>query len=66
MLTRRGGGWPLTMFLTPDDQRPFFGGTYFPRERATACRHFAISAKHVADYYREHAKELRAQNAALR
>ncbi|MEO0619590.1 MAG: thioredoxin domain-containing protein [Pseudomonadota bacterium] len=23
------GGWPLTMFLTPDG-RPFFGGTYFP------------------------------------
>jgi len=23
------GGWPLTVFLTPD-QRPFFGGTYFP------------------------------------
>jgi uncharacterized protein YyaL (SSP411 family) len=32
LLTRHGGGWPLTMFLTPDDQRPFFGGTYFPRE----------------------------------
>src|SRR5262245_35887436 len=32
MLTRRSGGWPLTMFLTHDDQRPFFGGTYFPPE----------------------------------
>lgn len=30
-LTRngRGGGWPLTMFMTPDG-KPFFGGTYFP------------------------------------
>ncbi len=26
-----GGGWPLTVFLTPD-LRPFFGGTYFPPE----------------------------------
>lgn len=25
------GGWPLTMFLTPD-AKPFWGGTYFPRE----------------------------------
>ncbi|MER9026768.1 thioredoxin domain-containing protein [Mesorhizobium sp. M0815] len=25
------GGWPLTMFLTPDG-KPFWGGTYFPRE----------------------------------
>ncbi len=24
-----GGGWPMSMFLTPDG-RPFFGGTYFP------------------------------------
>ncbi len=28
-LMGRGGGWPLTVFLTPD-LRPFYGGTYFP------------------------------------
>jgi hypothetical protein len=28
-LMGEGGGWPLTVFLTPD-QRPFYGGTYFP------------------------------------
>src|SRR5579885_2301883 len=28
VLTQRPGGWPLTMFLTHDDQMPFFGGTY--------------------------------------
>src|ERR1035437_10881207 len=32
MLTGRGGGWPLTMFLMHEDQRPFFGGTDFPHE----------------------------------
>src|ERR687889_741889 len=26
------GGWPMTVFLTPDG-RPFFGGTYFPNAR---------------------------------
>ena len=26
-----GGGWPMTVFLTPD-LKPFFGGTYFPAE----------------------------------
>jgi len=31
LLTGRGGGWPLTMILTPD-QEPFFAGTYFPAE----------------------------------
>ncbi|MEO1049493.1 MAG: thioredoxin domain-containing protein [Bacteroidota bacterium] len=30
----QGGGWPLNVFLTPD-QKPFFGGTYFPPERWT-------------------------------
>jgi len=29
-----GGGWPMTVFLLPDG-RPFFGGTYFPRQRFT-------------------------------
>ena len=32
ILTQRGGGWPLTVFLTPDDLTPFFAGTYFPLE----------------------------------
>src|SRR5205814_7869623 len=30
-LMGRGGGWPLTVFLTPD-LRPFYGGTYFPSQ----------------------------------
>ena len=29
MVSKRGGGWPLSMFLMPDG-RPFLGGTYFP------------------------------------
>ena len=32
MRRRSGGGWPLSMFLTPD-ARPFFGGTYFPARK---------------------------------
>jgi uncharacterized protein len=27
-----GGGWPMSVFITPD-QKPFFGGTYFPPDR---------------------------------
>jgi len=26
------GGWPLNVFLTPDERVPFYGGTYFPIE----------------------------------
>ena len=29
--TGEQGGWPLTMFLTPD-AKPFWGGTYFPKQ----------------------------------
>ena len=65
VLTQRGGGWPLTMFLTHDDQKPFFGGTYFPDRRATACRRSPTILKRVAEYYREQRAELRAQNDTL-
>jgi hypothetical protein len=30
LMAQRPGGWPLTMFLTPEG-KPFFGGTYFPK-----------------------------------
>jgi uncharacterized protein YyaL (SSP411 family) len=65
MLTQRGGGWPLTMFLTHDDQRPFFGGTYFPKEARYGLPAFKDVLQRVAAYYREHAGELREQNEAL-
>ena len=65
MLTQRGGGWPLTMFLTHDDQRPFFGGTYFPKEARYGLPAFRDILLRVAAYYREHAPELRRQNEAL-
>jgi uncharacterized protein len=65
MLTQRSGGWPLTMFLTHDDQRPFFGGTYFPKEARYGLPAFKDVLLRVAGYYREHAAELRTQNEAL-
>ena len=62
VLTQRGGGWPLTMFLTHDDQKPFFGGTYFPDEARYGMPAFSTLLKRVAEYYREQRDELRAQN----
>ncbi len=38
LLTRRGGGWPLTMFLTHDDQRPSSAAPTSRPSRATECR----------------------------
>ena len=65
LLTRRGGGWPLTMFLTHDDQRPFFGGTYFPPEPRHGMPAFRTLLGRVAQYYRERQQELRGQSQAL-
>ena len=65
MLTQRGGGWPLTMMLSPEDQRPFFGGTYFPKEARYGLPAFKDLLLRVAEFYRDHGAELQAQNAAL-
>ncbi|HTT02628.1 MAG TPA: thioredoxin domain-containing protein [Steroidobacteraceae bacterium] len=65
LLTRRSGGWPLTMFLTPEDQRPFFGGTYFPKEPRYGMPAFTEVLSRVAQYYASHRAELAAQNRAL-
>ncbi len=51
------GGWPLTVFLTPD-QTPFFGGTYFPPEDSYGRPGFKRVLKNMADYYHSHSEEL--------
>ncbi|HEY2418232.1 MAG TPA: thioredoxin domain-containing protein [Steroidobacteraceae bacterium] len=59
MLTGRGGGWPLTMFLMHEDQRPFFGGTYFPPEARFGLPAFRSLLQQVADYYHAHVEQLK-------
>lgn len=46
-----GGGWPLNVFLTPD-RKPFFGGTYFPKEK------FILTMKRVDELWRENKSDL--------
>jgi uncharacterized protein YyaL (SSP411 family) len=65
MLTRRGGGWPLTMFLSPQDRRPFFGGTYFPNEPRHGMPAFTELLRRVSEFYRTHATDIAQQNEAL-
>ncbi|MGH8672409.1 MAG: thioredoxin domain-containing protein, partial [Burkholderiales bacterium] len=52
MITQRSGGWPLTLFLTPD-QIPFFGGTYFPKTARYNLPGFKDLLPQVADFYRK-------------
>jgi uncharacterized protein len=65
MLTQRSGGWPLTMFLTPD-QAPFFGGTYFPKDSRYGLIGFAELLPRVAQAYREQGSAIAEQNARLK
>jgi len=65
LLTGRSGGWPLTMFLTPDAHIPFFGGTYFPPVARHGLPGFKDLLERVADFYqREHAA-IQQQNVAV-
>jgi hypothetical protein len=65
MLTGRPGGWPLNMFLMPDDHVPFFGGTYFPHQPRYGMPAFTDLLGKVAAYYHDHKAELKQQNRSL-
>jgi uncharacterized protein YyaL (SSP411 family) len=57
MMTRHGG-WPLTVFLTPD-LVPFYGGTYFPPEDRYQMPGFPRLLTAVAEAYRARPDEVR-------
>lgn len=65
LMNRRAGGWPLTMFLTHDEQMPFVGGTYFPKEPRYGMPAFTHVLHRVSEYYHQHRDGLREQNHAL-
>jgi uncharacterized protein YyaL (SSP411 family) len=50
--TTGGGGWPMTVFLTPDLQ-PFYGGTYFPPEDKFGRPGFPTVLKRLAEAWRD-------------
>ncbi len=52
-LTGRPGGWPLSVFVEPDQLTPFFAGTYFPREPRYGLPGFGEIILTLARYYRE-------------
>src|ERR1700730_13912933 len=66
LITHGSGGCPLTMFLTPDEQVPFFGGTYFPKEPRYGMPAFSDLLPRVAQYYRDHGAEIARQNQQLK
>jgi len=66
LLNQRGGGWPLTMILTPENHMPFFAGTYFPVVPRHGMPAFKEILQRVHDFYREHADQIETQNDSMR
>jgi uncharacterized protein YyaL (SSP411 family) len=58
------GGWPMTVFLTPEGE-PFFGGTYYPPEPRHGLPSFRQILVAVSDAYRERRDDVARQAAAL-
>lgn len=51
------GGWPMTVFLTPDG-RPFYGGTYFPPEPRHGLPAFSQLLEAIASAYEQRREEV--------
>jgi len=60
-----GGGWPMTVFLTPD-RVPFHAGTYFPPEDRGGMPSFPKVLVVVSDYYRTHREEVEKMEAQVK
>jgi uncharacterized protein len=63
MMTHHGG-WPMTVFLTPEGV-PFYGGTYFPPEDRYNMPGFPRVLLNVADAYETRAEEIKSNSTAL-
>ena len=59
------GGWPLTMFLTPDGE-PFWGGTYFPPDSRYGRPGFKEVLKAISDFYGEKRDKVAESATSLR
>ena len=59
-----GGGWPMSVFLTPELE-PFFGGTYFPPEDRHGMPGFPRVLSAIAEAYRDRRAEVVEQGRQL-
>jgi uncharacterized protein len=58
------GGWPLTMFLTPDGE-PIWGGTYFPKSSRYGKPAFVDVLREIARLFRDEPHKIEQNRAAL-
>ena len=65
VLAQRAGGWPLTAFLDPKDQLPFFAGTYFPPAARHGVPGFTDVLTRAEEFFRKEHQGLRQQAESL-
>ncbi len=65
LLSQRGGGWPLTVFLSPKNQVPFFAGTYFPNKPRHGLISFSDLLHRISDFYRENLDSIEEQGSRM-
>jgi uncharacterized protein YyaL (SSP411 family) len=65
MLTQRSGGWPLTVFVSPDTLTPFFSGTYFPPVPRHQMPSFQDILQKIADIFRDRQDDIAKQNTSV-
>ncbi len=66
LLTSRSGGWPLTVFLMPENQMPFYAGTYFPDKPRHNMPSFPEILQLVSDAYKNKQAEIQSQEKAIK
>jgi uncharacterized protein YyaL (SSP411 family) len=59
------GGWPLNVFLTPE-QIPFYGGTYYPPQARHGMPSWTDVLRAISESWTENGKEIRAGGEQLR
>ncbi len=59
------GGWPMSVFLEPDTLRPFFCGTYYPKEPMHGRPTFSRVVEGMSDAFRTQREDVRTQAARL-
>ncbi len=66
LLTQERGGWPLILFLSPDDRMPFFGGTYFPPDSNGEFPGFGEVVLRIHPYFRTDRATIQSQSQFLK
>jgi len=59
------GGWPMSVFLEPNELKPFFAGTYFPKEDRGTRRGFMSILALIDDVWNNESEKVQQQSDAI-